>query len=37
MVGHKKGVLRKQDFQACSHGNIEKNIANQVDESSCLS
>jgi len=33
----RKGVLRKQDFQARSHEIIEKNIANQVDESSCLS
>jgi len=33
----RKGVLRKQDFKARSHGIIEKNIANKVDESSCLS
>jgi len=33
----RKGFLRKKDFKACSHGTIETNIANKVDESSCLS
>jgi len=33
----RKGFLRKQDFKARCHGIIEKNIANKVDESSCLS